>query len=113
MKKKLVSHQLLRQEMVRLRHRMFGALANLVRIDLLISLKEGEKNVSTLMKELGHGQTLVSHNLRKLVAAGFINDRKDGNFRYYSLNDKLSGPLFELISAMDGHNGHKAKKKKE
>src|SRR5688572_10232620 len=111
MRKMLGNRQLLRQEMVLLRHRMFSALANQVRIDLLISLRDGEKNVSTLMKELGQGQTLVSHNLRKLVTAGFINVRKDGNFRYYSLNKKLSEPLFMLIAAMDGHNGHTKRKK--
>src|SRR6188474_1641681 len=92
--------------------RMFSALANKVRLDILVCLGGGEKNVSTLMKELGLGQTLVSHNLRKLVVVGFINDRKDGNFRYYSLNKEFSEPFFILVGAMDGHRRNKVKKGK-
>jgi len=106
MRKKLSSRHRLRKE-------PFSALANQVRLDLLVCLGDGEKNVSTLMKELGLGQTLVSHNLRKLVIVGFINDRKEGNFRYYSLNKEFSEPFFVLITAMNGHHGPKPTKKRK
>jgi len=93
------------------RKELFRILANEVRLDILACLGGGEKNVSTIMKELGLGQTLVSHNLRKLVKVGFINARKEGNFRFYSLNKEFSGPFYILITAMDGHLRHKPKKK--
>jgi len=77
---------------------VFSALANQVRLDIIISLSHGEKNVSELMEELGFTQTLTSHNLKKLVTAGFIRVRKSGNFRYYALNTEFATPF---LLAMD------------
>ena len=64
-----------------IRKALFSALSNQTRIDILFSLSTGEKNVSQLVKELGVGQPLLSHNLRKLASAGFLHVRKDRNFR--------------------------------
>lgn len=77
---------------------VFSTLANQVRLDIIISLSHGEKNVSQLMAELGLGQTLISHNLKKLATAGFIRVRKSGNFRYYALNRDFARPF---LLAMD------------
>src|SRR5688572_4247948 len=77
---------------------VFSTLANQVRLDIIISLSHGEKNVSQLMDELGLGQTLISHNLKKLTTAGFIRVRKSGNFRYYALNRDFARPF---LLAMD------------
>lgn len=64
----------------------FGALANSLRISIVLLLRTGRKNVSELTAGLGADQSAVSHSLRKLVSSGFVKVEKIGAFRYYSLN---------------------------
>jgi PAS domain S-box-containing protein len=82
-----------------IRKALFSALSNQTRIDILMSLSRGEKNVSQLVKELGLNQPLLSHNLRKLSAAGFLHVRKDGNFRFYTMNQAFSGPFLMALDS--------------
>ncbi|HTK60175.1 MAG TPA: metalloregulator ArsR/SmtB family transcription factor [Candidatus Baltobacteraceae bacterium] len=79
------------------RKALFSMLSNQTRVDILLTLNAGEKNVSQLVKELGIGQPLISHNLRILSRAGFLHVRKDGNFRFYKTNRDLAAPFLVAL----------------
>lgn len=85
---------------------VFSGLSNRVRIDILGLLRQGEKNVTEIAQGLNLGQTHVSHNLRKLTSAKLVRMRREGQFRYYSLNIDTQR-LLELASVMysDGEAG--------
>lgn len=65
-------------EMVRRLAARFRALSDETRLRLLISLKEGEKNVSTLSSGLGIAQASVSKHLSVLRQAGLVDVRHEG-----------------------------------
>lgn len=61
-------------------------LADKNRQDIVNSLKSGEVCVCDISDSLGIEQSLLSHHLRKLKVAGFVNERKLGRWVHYSLN---------------------------
>ncbi len=64
-------------------------LADQSKYKIILHLMKGEECVCVLADELGLEQTLVSHHLRTLREAGFIQDRKVGTWIHYSLNKKM------------------------
>ena len=77
--------------------KLFKALSNDARLDLMLQLKDGEKNVTELVRALQLKQSSVSHNLHRLIDAGLVSSRHDGAFRYYSLNKALGMPIVKSI----------------
>lgn len=67
--------------------KLFKSLANSARLELMLEMADGEKNVTQLVKALKHKQSSVSHNLHNLIGAGLVTSRHQGAFRYYSLQD--------------------------
>jgi ArsR family transcriptional regulator, nickel/cobalt-responsive transcriptional repressor len=65
------------------------ALAEPNRIRIIDCLLTGEKNVTQLAKALGVEIVNVSHHLGVLRQAGLVEDKKDGRFVIYSLNDSV------------------------
>jgi DNA-binding transcriptional ArsR family regulator len=66
---------------------LFSALGNKTRLNILIALRYGEKNVSKITEELGYDQTTVSHSLQKLAASGLVKSAKKGKERVYSVTE--------------------------
>lgn len=64
--------------------KMFG---DSTRLKILFLLKDRELCVSDLTKELGAGQSAVSHQLRTLKQMKFVKSRRDGKNILYSLSD--------------------------
>lgn len=77
--------------------RRFGILSDPMRIRLLHSLYDGEKNVNTLVKASGATQTTVSRQLQALADAGILSRRKDGAKAFYSICDPTIFDLCELV----------------
>jgi DNA-binding transcriptional ArsR family regulator len=65
------------------------ALAEPNRIRIIDCLLTGEKNVTQLAKALGVEIVNVSHHLGVLRQAGLVEDRKEGRFVIYTLNEGL------------------------
>ena len=84
-------------EMLELVAERFKVLAEPVRLELLHSLRSGERTVSDLVEESGLAQANVSKHLRLLHSAGFVTRRKDGLFVYYALADR---GVFQLCDIM-------------
>lgn len=79
----------------------FKTLANKNRLKIIHFLQErGSKNVSEIMGGTGLEQTLVSHNLKRLLNCHFVEVEQSGKERVYSLNKDTIRPLLDL---MDKH----------
>jgi len=71
----------------------FKTLGNKQRIAIILSLLDGDKNVSQLVNGLKAEQSSVSHNLKRLLACSFITVKPNGKERIYSANQETIAPL--------------------
>lgn len=62
------------------------ALADPTRIRMLIILADGERNGQELAKKLGVTPATITHHAAKLREASLINERRDKNTIFFSLN---------------------------
>lgn len=72
----------------------FKALAHPIRIHILDTLREGERNVNEMKEILGIEAANVSQQLAILRNRNLVNTRKEGNSVYYSVRDPA---IFELL----------------
>jgi ArsR family transcriptional regulator len=75
-------HELARADAARL----FHALSDETRLEILQRLRSDEQCVCDLMDSLGASQSRLSFHLKVLKEAGLIRDRPEGRWVYYSLN---------------------------
>jgi len=80
----------------RLRAKIFNALADSVRLEILEFLRTNEKCVCEIVPHVGLIQPVVSRHLRILKDCGLVRDRKDGTKRLYSITEP---EIFEIIDA--------------
>ncbi|AIJ24703.1 MULTISPECIES: ArsR/SmtB family transcription factor [Amycolatopsis methanolica group] len=80
----------------------FDALADPVRREILAVLAERhECSVGELVERIDSvGRTGVSSHLRVLRASGLVTERKEGRYRYYSVDP--TGPASDVIEML--HN---------
>ncbi|MHB1661773.1 MAG: ArsR/SmtB family transcription factor [bacterium] len=69
---------------------------------IISALKNGEKCVCIIYKELALDQTLVSHHLSALKKAGLIKGRKCGRWVYYSINKEAFKEIENLYDNLLG-----------
>lgn len=67
--------------------RLFHALSDETRLEILEHLQTGEQCVCDLMEALGAAQSRLSFHLKVLKEARLISDRPEGRWIYYSLNE--------------------------
>lgn len=79
-------------------HRFFSTMANPTRLAALERLMNGPMNVSQLAEALNQEQSMVSHNLRPLVACRFVHVERRGRERVYSLNRETVEALFGIVA---------------
>jgi len=75
----------------------FSNLANPLKIGIVLSLREKEKNVTELVKDLVVEQSKISHALSSLKCCNIVNMEQRGKERVYSLNKDTIVPMLELI----------------
>lgn len=83
----------------------FRALGDETRLRLLEHLAAGERNVAELMELTALGQSLVSHHLRTLRAAGVVRDRRAGRWVYYSVVGQALAATRLLIQGLEPADG--------
>ncbi|MGD1277001.1 MAG: metalloregulator ArsR/SmtB family transcription factor [Tepidisphaeraceae bacterium] len=69
---------------------LFRLLADRTRLNILLALAQGERNVSSLCQELGLPQPTVSHHLGLLRTNNIISNRRRGKQVFYSLSGSVS-----------------------
>ena len=65
--------------------KVFYALSDPIRLEILEFLREGEKCVCEIVPHLNLIQPVVSRHLKILKDSGLVVDRKDGTKRLYSV----------------------------
>lgn len=63
------------------------ALGDEARFRLVMALNEGERNVTSLVNELGIAQASVSKHLAVLKRHGIVKVRREGNQSFYRIHD--------------------------
>jgi DNA-binding transcriptional ArsR family regulator len=69
---------------------LFRLLADKTRLNILMALARGERNVSSLCDELQLSQPTVSHHLGLLRASNVIANNRRGKQVFYALNSAVS-----------------------
>ena len=80
--------------------RLFQALSDDTRLDILEMLRNGERCVCELTDTLDAAQSRLSFHLRVLKDAGIVRDRKDGRWVHYELDPEAFDEMETLVSAM-------------
>jgi ArsR family transcriptional regulator len=93
----------------------FKALSDETRLKILSLLKDGEACVCDIADTLGMTQPNISFHLSMLKESGLINDRKNGRWIHYSLNESDMFIRFLLLSIFErfkGRHSQSIKKRK-
>ena len=85
------------EKLIRLKAKVFKALADPVRLKIIEFLRDGEKCVCEIIPHVDIAQPLVSRHLKILRDSGLVRVRKEGNRRYYSVTDPK---IFKIIDAI-------------
>jgi len=77
--------------------KIFKALSDPVRLDILDFLRDEEKCVCKIIPQVNLIQPAVSRHLKILKDCGIVKYRKDGNRRLYSITDPQ---IFKIIDGV-------------
>lgn len=84
--------------------KFFHGLSHPVRLQIVLHLLEGERNVTDLMELLGLKQALVSNHLACLKWCGFVTARHEGRNVYYAVADGRIRQVVALGQAVVADN---------
>jgi ArsR family transcriptional regulator len=82
---------------LRFKAKVFNALSDPVRLEIIDFLRGGEKCVCEIVPHVDLIQPVVSRHLKILKDCGLLKHRKQGNRRLYSVADPR---IFEIIDAV-------------
>jgi ArsR family transcriptional regulator len=82
----------------RLKARVFYALSDAIRLDILEFLRDGEKCVCDIVPHTNLVQPIVSRHLKILRDSGIVQCRKDGTRRLYSVTDPRVYAILDALS---------------
>ncbi len=91
-----MSHQ--KDNKNRFKAKIFKALSDPRRLNILDFLRDGEKCVCEIVPQMGLIQPVVSRHLKILKDCGIIKGRKEGNRRLYSIAEKQ---IFKVIDSLN------------
>jgi ArsR family transcriptional regulator len=102
------SNEQAEEELYRLQAEFCKGLAHPKRIQILRTLKSGEKTVNELSKLTGISQSNMSQHLAVLRQLGLLNTRRDGTNIYYAISDNRIVEACELVRSCIGERLKKA-----
>lgn len=79
--------------------KIFKALADPVRLDIINLLRDGEKCVCEIVPKVGVIQPVVSRHLKILKSCGILKERKAGNRRLYAITDPRIFRVIDTLTA--------------
>jgi ArsR family transcriptional regulator len=82
---------------------LFKALSDINRLLIIDMLSCGELCNCDLMVGLNLTQPTISHHMKILSQAGFVNARKEGKWTYYSLNKEKFDELCDFINYLSSY----------
>ena len=75
----------------------FNTISTKTRLNILELLKTKSMSVTEICTALKEEQSNISHNLKCLTECHFVDVKKEGKKRIYSLNKETIVPLLELV----------------
>ena len=78
---------------------LFHALSDPIRLRVVALLRGGERCVCELTDELELAQSRLSWHLKTLKDAGFLTDRREGRWVYYTLDPSTIAEAEKLLSS--------------
>jgi ArsR family transcriptional regulator len=96
------------EELYRLQAEFCKGMAHPKRIQILRTLKSGEKTVSELAKVTGIPQANMSQHLALLRQFGLLSTRRAGTSIYYSISDERIVEACELVRSCIGERLRKS-----
>ncbi|MFP5019384.1 ArsR/SmtB family transcription factor [Pseudonocardia phyllosphaerae] len=72
-------------------------LSDPTRIKILWALLQGESSVACLGELVGASPTTVSQHLSKLRLSGLVENRREGTFVYYTVEDPTVREVLERV----------------
>jgi DNA-binding transcriptional ArsR family regulator len=92
-------------DLTRFRAKIFNALSDTIRLEIIEFLRDGEKCVCEITPHLKLPQPVVSRHLKILKNAGLVKRRKKGTWHMYSLTtpeicDVIDQLTPELLAAL-------------
>ena len=82
-------------------------IADTTRLEIIETLKRGERSVGDIVDKVGIQQSGVSRHLRILHEAGVVQMRAEGQRRLYALRPEPFAALDEWISGYRALSGHR------
>ena len=79
--------------------KLFKALSDQNRLQILAQLNNEEKCACVLLEKLAISQPTLSHHMRILADARLVECRKEGKWMYYSLRRGAGEEMARLIKA--------------
>jgi len=84
---------------------LFRLLSDKTRMQILVILARGERNVGSLCGELGLPQPTVSHHLGLLRSKSLILSRRNGKQVFYALDDRVAvNPVGQMNIQIDSRS---------
>lgn len=77
--------------------RVFHALSDGTRLEIIGQLQGGERCVCELTDTLDASQSRLSFHLKVLKDAGLVTDRREGRWSYYELNRDAFREIAEVV----------------
>jgi ArsR family transcriptional regulator len=96
------------EELYRVQAEFCKGMAHPKRIQILRTLKNGEKTVGELARVTGIPQSNMSQHLAVLRQLGLLNTRRDGTNIYYAISDHRIVEACELVRSCIGERLKKA-----
>jgi DNA-binding transcriptional ArsR family regulator len=81
---------------------MFKLLTDEHRVRILMLLDKKELSVCQLMGIMGISQPLISRNLSLLYKGGFLEERRDGKLRFYSIRKDITPDRIDVLELLRG-----------
>ncbi len=78
-------------------HTFFTNLANPLKMKIVLSLRDGKKNVGEICEDLKVEQSKVSHALSCLKECKIVDSEQKGKQRVYSLNKRTVLPIIKVL----------------
>ncbi len=85
------------QDKNKFKAKLFKALSDPARLDILEFMRDGEKCVCEIIPHVKLIQPVVSRHLKILKECGVVRFKKDGNRRLYSITDQR---IFQIIDGI-------------
>lgn len=80
--------------------KVFKALCDENRLQILELLQNGEKCACVLLEQLNIGQSTLSHHMKILVRSGIVTARNEGKWTYYSISSQGTQVAKDLLDKL-------------